>query len=171
MPGDAIVLEEASFLGALFSHLLDASQIPSFLQAYEDIRQPRAERIHKLEDDNITILSLPPGPARTARNDTWKEQKKTMIARNIGQQGKGVSEGSEYSEEEERELRRQWQELFEVWGYDGRDAAEGWWVEWGLLRERSLSVNDGQGTHHSNVMAGGVGDFGVQQVEVTIAHN
>jgi len=29
-------------------------------------------------------------------------------------------------------------EIAEVWGYFAIDAADEWWVEWGLLRERSL---------------------------------
>jgi hypothetical protein len=28
-------------------------------------------------------------------------------------------------------------EIAEVWGYFAVDAADEWWVEWGLLRERS----------------------------------
>jgi len=28
-------------------------------------------------------------------------------------------------------------EMAEVWGYYAIDAAEEWWVEWGMLRERS----------------------------------
>jgi salicylate hydroxylase len=28
-------------------------------------------------------------------------------------------------------------EIMEVWGYYAVDAAEEWWVEWGMLRERS----------------------------------
>jgi salicylate hydroxylase len=28
-------------------------------------------------------------------------------------------------------------EISEVWGYFAIDAADEWWVEWGLLRERS----------------------------------
>ena len=28
-------------------------------------------------------------------------------------------------------------EITEVWGYFAIDAADEWWVEWGLLRERS----------------------------------
>ena len=28
-------------------------------------------------------------------------------------------------------------EVAEVWGYYAIDAAEEWWVEWGMLRERS----------------------------------
>jgi salicylate hydroxylase len=29
-------------------------------------------------------------------------------------------------------------EIAEVWGYYAVDAADEWWVEWGMLRERSM---------------------------------
>lgn len=32
---------------------------------------------------------------------------------------------------------KQLAEIAEVWGYYAIDAADEWWVEWGLLRERS----------------------------------
>lgn len=31
-------------------------------------------------------------------------------------------------------------EIAEIWGYFAIDAADEWWVEWGLLRERSQLV-------------------------------
>jgi len=31
-------------------------------------------------------------------------------------------------------------EIAEVWGYFAIDAADEWWVEWGLLRERSQQL-------------------------------
>lgn len=36
------------------------------------------------------------------------------------------------------ELAQQYAENAELWGYDARDAAEDWWVKWGMLRERTL---------------------------------
>ena len=32
-------------------------------------------------------------------------------------------------------------EVGEVWGYYAVDAADEWWVEWGMLRERSQLMN------------------------------
>ncbi|EIM88749.1 FAD/NAD-P-binding domain-containing protein [Stereum hirsutum FP-91666 SS1] len=154
----AIMLEEASFLGALFSHITKRSQISSFLYAFEDVRQPRARRLHELEDDNHTILQLPPGPARDARNHTWAEEKKA---------------NDNSSEAEDMELRRQWQGFFENWGYDGRDAAESWWHEWGVLAQRALqSQSDAAAQDNSNPwgQANGIGlQFG--QVDVVVSED
>jgi len=41
----------------------------------------------------------------------------------------------------EGQLREQWEEIAGVFGYNARDAAEDWWVNWGALRERSQSMN------------------------------
>lgn len=46
---------------------------------------------------------------------------------------------------DDKELRAQFQEIFEVWGYDARDAAEDWWVQWGVLGERALGMTQGNG--------------------------
>jgi salicylate hydroxylase len=35
-----------------------------------------------------------------------------------------------------------WGQLCEIWAYNAFDAADDWWVQWGILRERSLSVQD-----------------------------
>lgn len=33
--------------------------------------------------------------------------------------------------------RPEWMEIRDVFGYDAEDAADNWWIEWGLLRERA----------------------------------
>ena len=38
-------------------------------------------------------------------------------------------------------LREQWDTISEVFGYNAREAAEDWWVNWGLLRESSKSMS------------------------------
>lgn len=173
----AIMLEEASFLGALFSHLTRRNQISSFLYAFEDIRQPRALRLHELEADNLTILQLPPGPARDARNHTWAEEKKANVNKNVGQVRGGSSGGSgeddHNSEAEEMELRRQWQGFFENWGYDGRDAAEGWWHEWGMLAQRALQSQDDASAQNDSNPWGQVNGAGLQfgQVDVVVSED
>lgn len=48
--------------------------------------------------------------------------------------------GSYDTEPEDQELREQWQGLFDIWGFDARDAAEDWWLKWGILEERALST-------------------------------
>lgn len=142
-PAASIVLEDACFLGTLFAHLRHTSQISSFLYAFEDIRRTRYSRLHDLELDNQRLLQLPPGPERRARDATWLKQKKVYVDRGVlsgGDDTGGDSGEDDTRSEENHELRRQWMEFYEVWGYDARDEAEGWWVEWGVLRERALEA-------------------------------
>ena len=35
-----------------------------------------------------------------------------------------------------------WGQLCEIWAYNAFDAADDWWVQWGILRERSLGRPD-----------------------------
>lgn len=187
MPSATIVLEEASFLGTLFSHLRSRTQIASFLYTFEDLRRPRTHTLHAAELDNITIFSLPPGPERKARDDVWREQKKAYVNREIGK-GSGSTSGSARdsgegehdlgdtsSEAENQELLRQWQELFEIWGYDARDAAESWWVEWGILGERALNMDMGNVTElharYETEVSRCRDTLGIHNVEVVAPHS
>ena len=38
-------------------------------------------------------------------------------------------------------LREQFEEFVNVFGYDAYDDAENWWIEWGTLLERSMSMS------------------------------
>lgn len=176
MPAATMVLEDAVFLGTLFSHIRHPSQIPTLLYAYEDVRRPRASALHALELANLSILHLPPGPERKARDEVWKEQKKAFMRRLDGiggdegvdgDQGSG-SEDETRSEAENQEMRRQWQELFEVWEYDAREAAESWWIEWGILGERAMEMHSY--ANDSTTNSSDDGRLGFQQMEVVVRH-
>ncbi|EIM84550.1 uncharacterized protein STEHIDRAFT_159217 [Stereum hirsutum FP-91666 SS1] len=41
--------------------------------------------------------------------------------------------------------RKEFQEIFEVCGYDARDAAQDWWVQWGVLGEIMLGMTQENG--------------------------
>lgn len=178
MPAATMVLEDASLLGALFSHIRHHSQITTFLYAYEDTRRPRASTLHALELANLSILHLPPGPDRKARDEIWREQKKAYMQRLDGTDGGGSGDGDggsggedeaeTSSEAENQEMRRQWQELFEVWGYDAREAAESWWIEWGVLSERVMEMQ--RDRNNSTVNSSGGGGLKFEQVEVLVSH-
>lgn len=43
------------------------------------------------------------------------------------------------------DLKHQSQGLFEFWGYDAVDAAEEWWLSWGIFGERELEKVDDLG--------------------------
>lgn len=130
MPVISAVIEDAAVLGVLLSRLRSHDQIPSLLYGYQDLRQPRLNTILDLEGANHFLLMLPPGEDRDLRNEAWKRWKIAAEARGD-------------AEIEEGELEKQFADVCEVWGYDAIDAAEDWWVHWGMLRERAAGLGGG----------------------------
>lgn len=189
MPSATLVLEEASFLSILFSHLRYRAQIASFLYAFEDFRRPRTHALREVELANISILSLLFGPDRKARDDTWREQKKAFVNREIGKVSGStrgdvgcVGSGGEHdfgdtsSEAENQEMLRKWQRLFAIWGYDTRDAAEIWWVEWAILGERALGMDTMRNgaevhAHYETEISRGMNGLWFHNVEVVVSHS
>lgn len=78
------------------------------------------------------MLRLPPGPSRSARNEIWASVK------SLKQDEEAHVHARSDAEPEGQELREQWQGLFDIWGFDAKDAAEDWWLKWGVLEERAL---------------------------------
>lgn len=84
----------------------------------------------------------------------------------------GSTDGDDMSSEaENHELRRQWLEFYENWGYDAREAAEGWWVEWGLLRERAEEAARRGNEHGDNTDADDARGLGVEREVVITQHD
>lgn len=130
MPVLSAVLEDAAVLGVLFSRLRSDDQITPLLYGYEDLRKPRRNTLVEVEDANHHIIMMPPGPEREVRNAEWRRWREAEEARG----GAEVEEG---------ELKRQFDEICVIWGYDAIDAAEDWWVKWGMLRESALGLGGG----------------------------
>ncbi|KAA1468828.1 FAD/NAD(P)-binding domain-containing protein [Dentipellis sp. KUC8613] len=118
--GCSLAVEDAAVLGTLFSHLRSHEQIATLLYAYQDLRQERAGILNELELSNAGLCWFAPGPERDARNESMRQSR---------------AQGSEHWDDSA--LGDQWGVISEVWGYHAVDAAEDWWVQWGLLRERA----------------------------------
>ncbi|KAI0753971.1 hypothetical protein C8Q80DRAFT_1216279 [Daedaleopsis nitida] len=97
------VIGDAVVLGRVFSHLHRREQISSFLQAVQTIRQARVAEVLEAAKGNIFALFIPRGSRR----------------RTTGSCGSGPSAG----------LRT----LESIFGYDPEDAADDWWLEWGVM--------------------------------------
>lgn len=41
---------------------------------------------------------------------------------------------------DDSELAGAWGDIGAVWGYNAIEAADDWWVQWGLLRERAMGT-------------------------------
>ncbi|KAF9245246.1 FAD/NAD(P)-binding domain-containing protein [Melanogaster broomeanus] len=116
-------VEDAGVLATLFTRLKTTDQISHLAEAFQEIRQPRAQSIYTKERKAFDTVWVPPGPARDARD-----------------QALGMMMADGHKGWDESRLRWQWDEVCEVFGYHAREAAEDWWVVWGALRERSQSM-------------------------------
>ncbi|KAI0738682.1 FAD/NAD-P-binding domain-containing protein [Daedaleopsis nitida] len=111
----SLAIEDAVVLGCIFSHIRTTDQIPTFLHAYEDLRQRRCNLITSADIRQLKMLTLPPGPEADARD-------------------RNVSRPPEEWNDELR-MKAQFDDIAEVFVYDAGDAAEEWWINWGRLHE------------------------------------
>src|SRR5487761_1708857 len=116
-------LEDASVLAKLFSHLRDEDQIPSFLYAFQNLREERCQKNRTIDIGNILFMMEPEGEG-TAQRDAMMRSKHD--------EGRNVLSG-----DDEDSNVAQWDYNRELFGYDAEDEADNWWVQWGLLQERA----------------------------------
>ncbi len=121
--GPSMSLEDASVLAKLFSHLRSEEQIMSFLYAYQNLREERCQKNRDLDVGNILFQMAPDTEETTARLAQ-------MRARH--DEGRNVLAG-----DDEDGTVAQWDQNRELFAYDAEDEADNWWVQWGLLQERS----------------------------------
>lgn len=110
-------------LAKLFSHLRHEEQIPSFLYAFQNLREERCQKNRALDIGNVLFMMEPEGEA-TAQRDTMMRAKHD--------QGRNVMAG-----DDEDGIVALWDQNRELFAYDAEDEADNWWVQWGLLQERS----------------------------------
>lgn len=120
--GHSLAVEDAAVLGRLFTHLHSRDQITQILAAFQELRENRCRAVRDSELEKTTFSILPPGPQRDARDEFMRK------ARNSGK--------LDWSDSPETYLRKQWEELGEVFGYNAYEEADTWWVEWGILHQR-----------------------------------
>lgn len=121
----SLALEDAVVLGRLLERLSSMEQLPMFLQAFQQLRQPRRQFCAENELGSVAMTTLPPGPETDRRNTHFPTREDSMAF-----------------QEEEGLLRRQLEEYWEIFGYDATDAADEWWVQWGRFSERQRFVSN-----------------------------
>lgn len=121
------MVEDGVVFATLFSHLNDRSQIPSFLSAFQEIREGRALWAMDDEISKNLFCMMPPGPDRDQRDAGLREAMK-----------KNANVYDEAGEEFLRTELDNWKTLF--W-YDAYEEAEAWWLEWGLAKERHNTLD------------------------------
>ena len=126
----SLALEDAAVLGSLFSRLRSRSpsEVVRLLSAFQAIRQTRWDSVKQSELGNLTTLTLPEGSAE------WEARASWFAA--IREQGE-----VDWEDVEDEGVQRIWQENSSAFGYDACDAADDWWVDWGLMEQR-LKMSD-----------------------------
>ncbi|KAM0425560.1 hypothetical protein ACHAPT_009091 [Fusarium lateritium] len=69
--GAAQAIEDGACLAECLDRLQNLSDLPAYLQAYERMRKPRAERVQKGTRDSSLIWHLPDGPEQEARDKAY----------------------------------------------------------------------------------------------------
>ncbi|EIN05952.1 FAD/NAD(P)-binding domain-containing protein [Punctularia strigosozonata HHB-11173 SS5] len=118
--GCSLALEDAAVFGTLFSRLKNWDQVPQLLEAYQDLRQLRCTAVNQREVANKELVQIPPGPMRHNRDE---EMRKAMQ--------------SGHDHWDESKLKKQWDEIAEVFAYNAFDASDDWYVSWGAIMEAS----------------------------------
>ncbi|KAI0673721.1 FAD/NAD-P-binding domain-containing protein, partial [Trametes maxima] len=151
--GTAMAIEDGAVLAKLFSHLSEERQIENFLYAFQELRQSRVSEAREREIANVFFMTLPEGADASARDDAMRAN--TAAGRSV-LEASGEGAGAE--------TKRTWEEMEVVFGYDCEDAADDWWMQWGVLQERALG-NGGVGTVQTP--STGLFDFSSMTVQVS----
>jgi len=117
----SLSVEAAAVLSTLLSYVRGLDHVPVLVRAYETIRRGRSKFLHEVEVATIMQTMFPPGPEREARD---LEMQKLLQA------GRDKWDDDAYL--------GLWGHLCEIWAYNAFDAADDWWVQWGVLREWAL---------------------------------
>jgi salicylate hydroxylase len=120
-----VSVETATVLSTLLSYVRGFDHIPMLVRAYETICRERTQFLHRVDVGHVELIMYPPGPERTARDQEMRK----LLNRGHGKWDDDAYMGL-------------WGEICRVWAYNAFDAADDWWVQWGVLRERSLHLQN-----------------------------
>ncbi|KAF8207946.1 hypothetical protein K438DRAFT_1575465, partial [Mycena galopus ATCC 62051] len=126
----SVAIEDAAFIGAIFSHTRNPARITEFLHAFEENRKPRCRHIDQAEKQYVAVMALPDGPMQAGRDAAFRANE--AAGRNV-------------MDAEDMDLQQMWDDMRLVFGYDPADDADEWWVSWGRLRD-SPHANASKGT-------------------------
>ena len=126
-------MEDGAVLGSLFSRLQtrDTDEIFRLLNAYQSIRQDRCKVTLESEAEKVAFSVLEDGdPTREARDAEFRaaRNKQRLVWEDMG-------DDIDY-------LQKAWEELRFSFGYEAYDAADDWWIDWGVMRERLSVIMD-----------------------------
>jgi salicylate hydroxylase len=130
MHGASLALEDAAVLGSLFSRLRSRSrsEISRLLSAFQEIRQARWEFVKHSELSNVTLLTL------SEDSEEWKLREAAFVASR-------EKEVLDWDDIEDPYLQQAWEEVKIIFGYEAYDAADDWWIDWGIMQQRLKASN------------------------------
>ncbi|KAN0111235.1 FAD/NAD(P)-binding domain containing protein [Russula decolorans] len=131
----AIAVEDAAVIGALFSHVSSISQVPALLQAYQDLRLPRATATQESSRLNQKIFHLLDGPEQRARDDAMRAAMAAEL------EGRAIPDGNPNQLADRTKNHIQYD-------YDAYAEVEQWWASGGREQIEALGGH-GDGGHES----------------------
>ncbi|TCD67710.1 hypothetical protein EIP91_012007 [Steccherinum ochraceum] len=131
--GAAMAIEDAAVLGNLFSHISHVSQIQPLLQAYQDLRLPRASETQAQSRLNQKIFHLPDGPEQEARDANMRKAMEMELRLVRGEEVEDVTLGNfnQWADQTKSAIQ---------YSYDADKVAEDWWHNTGKYTIASLAV-------------------------------
>ncbi|KAI5121812.1 hypothetical protein M0805_009804 [Coniferiporia weirii] len=124
----ALAMEDGAVLGSLFSRLQtrDTDEILRLLRAYQEMRQDRCTATVQSDCELVAFSTLPAGPERNERDEGFRLSR--------------MQQSLDWEKASEDILRGAWEEFRASFGYEAYDAADDWWVDWGIMLQRMTAV-------------------------------
>ncbi|KAJ6505347.1 hypothetical protein C8R45DRAFT_1209123 [Mycena sanguinolenta] len=122
----SIALEDAVFIGKIFSHTKDPQRVPEFLYAFQENREKRCARIRDIDLEYVQACIVPLGPLHDQRDAGMRANHAA---------GKNAMEG---------DFQQMLDEFGIVFGYSASDDADEWWINWGRFRNTHAENGDGE---------------------------
>ncbi|KAJ7914777.1 hypothetical protein B0H13DRAFT_2270657 [Mycena leptocephala] len=131
----SVALEDAAFIGKIFSHTRNRDRVPEFFYAFQEhrhvqfrntslpflnagfVREARCSRIRGIDMEYVQAMTLPEGEMQAQRD--------AGIRANYAAGRNGLEGNFEHMLDDYRT----------VFGYDAMDDADEWWINWGRFRD------------------------------------
>ncbi|KAJ6483245.1 hypothetical protein C8R45DRAFT_1215119 [Mycena sanguinolenta] len=112
----SVALEDAAFVGKIFSHTKNPVRVPEFFRAFQEHREPRVSYILGVQDHYSFLLLMPDGETQVHRDAALRARH--AVGQNV------FDDDLEDMMEADRIM----------FSYDSADDADEWWINWGRYR-------------------------------------
>ncbi|KAJ6467844.1 hypothetical protein C8R45DRAFT_1019192 [Mycena sanguinolenta] len=120
----SIALEDAAFIGKIFSHTRDRDRVPEFLSAFQEHREERCSRIREVDMEYVEAASLPEGEMHDQRDAGMRANHAA---------GRNAMEG---------DFQQMLEDYAIIFEYSASDDADEWWINWGRFRPTNTESGD-----------------------------